>query len=366
MLSPKYLPLKGACPTLGDGMITVKSSVSRLSEVAHKPLRVLMVTGIYPTEQLPHKGTFIKSQADSLVAAGVEVEILHPKPGSVLWRYFWTIAQVWLKTRTKKFDVVHGHYGQWCLFTRLQWFVPVVATFHGSDLLGVPLSNGKSSKLHGLIASASRWLCGHVDAVMVQSEQMKRVTGRESVYVVPTGVDFELFRPMPRAEARAALGWDQDRYYLLFGNDPAILEKGFKLGQAALEHLRAKGVSVELVIAKSLPQTKFVQYMNACNVLFLPSISEGSPCVVKEAMACNVPVVATDVGDVAEVIRRTEGCRVCALDPDELAAGIERALQHSSPTTGRKDIAHLERSVVAERVIEVYNSVIKRYNAKGD
>jgi len=150
-------------------MITVKSSVNKLSQATQKPLRVLIVTGIYPTKDRPHKGTFVKSQVDSLVAASVEVEIIHPKPGPVLLRYLWTIAQIWQKTRTKQFDIINGHYGQWCLFARLQWHTPVVATFLGSDLLGVPLDYGRSSKLHGLNAYISRWLCGHVDAAVVQS-----------------------------------------------------------------------------------------------------------------------------------------------------------------------------------------------------
>ena len=346
-------------------MITVKSSVGTSSQAVQKPLRVLMVTGIYPTEDRPHKGTFIKSQADSLVAAGVEVEILHPEPGPVLLRYFRTIMQVWLKARKHNFDIVHGHYGQWCLFTRLQWSTPVVASFHGSDLLGVPLKNGKYSKLHALTANVSRWLCSRVDAVIVQSEVMKKAAKKEGVFVIPTGVDFELFRPIPRAEARAALGWDQDRYYILFGNDPARPEKGFWLAQAAVEHLHAKGVSVELVIANGLPQTELVQYINASNALMLSSISEGSPCVVKEAMACNIPVVATSVGDVAEVIGQTQGCSVCSHDPGDLAAGVERALQHSGPTTGRIDISHLECSVIAERIIAVYDSVLKKHSVAG-
>lgn len=343
-------------------MITIKPSISRLSQATHKPLRVLMVTGIYPTEQRPHKGTFIKSQVDSLVAAGVEVEVLHSEPGPVLSRYIRTIAQVWQKARTKQFDIIHGHYGQWCLFTRFQWWTPVVASFHGSDLLGVPLGDGKFSKLHALNAHISRWLCSRVDAVIVQSEEMSRAAKGERVFVIPTGVDFELFRPVPRAEARAALGWDQDRYYILFGNDPTIPLKGFKLGQAAVERLQAKGTPIELIVANGLPQTKVVQYLNASNALILPSLCEGSPCIVKEAMACNTPVVATNVGDVAEVIGRTQGCSVCRDDPDDLAAGIERALQHSGPTTGRNDISHLECSVIAERVIAVYESVLKKHN----
>ena len=103
-----------------------------------------------------------------------------------------------------------------------------------------------------------------------------------------------------------------------------------------------------------------MQYINASNALILSSSLRGVAQLVKEAMACNVPVVATYVGDVAEVIGRTEGCSVCLHDPDELAAGIERALQHTGPTTGRADISHLECSIVAQRVIAVYEHALKK------
>ena len=86
---------------------------------------------------------------------------------------------------------------------------------------------------------------------------------------------------------------------VLFANDPAIPRKNFALAQTAIERLRAKGISAELVIANGLPQTTVVQYINASNVLLLPSLIEGSPNIVKESMACNVPVVA----------RRIEGAR---------------------------------------------------------
>src|SRR5438477_8978526 len=113
------------------------SSISSNPQASEKPIRVLMVTGVYPTEQSPHAGTYIKSQVDSLIAAGLEVEVIHPKPGPVSLRYARAIAQVFLKTLTGRFDVVHGHYGLWCLTARMQWTTPVVASFLGSDLLGV-------------------------------------------------------------------------------------------------------------------------------------------------------------------------------------------------------------------------------------
>ncbi len=321
---------------------------------------VLMVTGVYPTEQLPHLGTFIKSQVDSLIAAGLEVEVIHPKPIPVLLRYAEAAIQVFFKTLTGRFDAVHGHYGLWCLAARMQWTTPVVASFMGDDLLGTVKADGSYSNKSALVVWISRWLCHRVDAVIVKSAGMKKSLSGGSIFVIPNGVDFELFHPIPRAEARAALGWDQDRYYVLFGNDPKIPVKNFPLAQAAIESLHNRGMPAEQVVASGLPQTKLVQYINASNALILSSIAEGSPNIVKETMACNVPVVSTDVGDVSRVISRTEGCSVCPHDPDALATALEQALRHTEPTTGRADIMHLDRSVVAKQVIAVYEQVISK------
>src|SRR6266699_1399492 len=324
-----------------------------------KAYRVLMVTGIYPTEERPHAGTFIKSQADSLVEAGLEVEVIHPKPGPVPIRYASATIQVFLKTLTGNFDIVHGHYGLWCLAACMQWTTPVVASFLGDDLLGTPTADGGFSKKSRLVVHISRWLCRHVKAVIVKSEEMRQATFMEkNIFVIPNGVDVALFRPAPRSEARAALGWKQDAFYVLFGNDPQIPRKNFALAQAAIKCLRARGISAELVVANGLPQTQVVQYINACNVLILPSLIEGSPNIVKETMACNVPVVATDVGDVSRVIGHTKGCNVCPFEPEALAAALEEAIRHRGPTTGRTDIGHLERRVVTQDVIAIYEQAL--------
>jgi teichuronic acid biosynthesis glycosyltransferase TuaC len=329
--------------------------------VTKKPLRVLMVTGVYPTEHNPHAGTFIKSQTDSLIAAGLEIEVLHPRPGPSPLRYALATAGVFLKTLTGRFDIVHGHYGLWCLTARMQWTTPVIGSFLGDDLLGTVTADGGHSKKGAFVVQVSRWLCRHLDAVIVKSEGMKAALGQQDrVYIIPNGVDFDLFYPLPRAEVRAALGWDLDRYYVLFGNDPAIAVKNFPLAQAAIECLRARGLDAELVVAKGLPQTTVVQYINACNALILPSIAEGSPNIVKETMACNVPVVATNVGDVAQVIGRTQGCSVCDSNPEALAAGLEQALLLRGPTTGRRDIQHLDSATVAQQVIAVYTQVTQK------
>jgi glycosyltransferase involved in cell wall biosynthesis len=336
-----------------------------MCSIIGKPSRVLMVTGNFPTEELPQPGVFIKSQVESLVAAGLEVEVIHPKPGRpVPVRYASATVRVFTKALTGHFDIVHGHYGLWCLVARLQWTTPVVASFLGSDLLGTPTADGSYSKKAALVALISRWLCQRVDAVIVKSEGMKKAALGDPIFVIPSGIDFELFRPISRAEARAALGWNQDRFYVLFGNNPRDPNKNFPLAQAAVARLRERDLSAELVVANGLPQTQVVLYINASNALILPSISEGSPNIVKESMACNVPVVATDVGDVSQVIGHTKGCTVCPADPGALAMALEEALLRAEPTTGRADTTHLERSVIAGQIIEVYQLVKRQKNRK--
>lgn len=339
-----------------------KASIVYVQDKPQKPLRVLMVTGVYPTVECPHAGTFIKSQVDSLRAAGLEVEVLHPKPGPSWLRYSVAAIQVFCKTLTKRFDIVHGHYGLWCLLARLQWTTPVIASYLGDDVLGTVTIDGTYSSKGRFVAAISHKLCYLVDAVIVKSEQMKQKirTSQQKIFVIPNGVNFSQFHPIPRSEARTVLGWDQDRYYVLFGNNPNIPVKNFALAHASIEILRAKGIDVELVVATGLPHDSIVKYINASNALILSSKAEGSPNIVKETMACNIPVVATDVGDVASVIGHTEGCSVCTHNAEDLANALQRALEHKGPTTGRQDIHHLDSATIAQRVIAVYQQAINK------
>jgi len=242
----------------------------------------------------------------------------------------------------------------------MQWTTPVVASYLGDDLLGTIQAKGSYSKKSLLVIRVSQWLGKHTEVVNVKTEQMKKASLREDAFVLPDGVNFDLFQPQPREEARALLGWDQEYYYVVFANNPAIPVKNFPLAQETIKCLHRRGIDAELVVANGLPQSTVVQYINASNVLILTSIAEGSPNVVREAMACNVPVVATDVGDLASVLAKTEGCSVCPHNANALAEGLEKALKYTGRTTGRDDTAHLAIQELVKQVEEMYELALER------
>src|SRR4029077_2572018 len=194
----------------------------------------------------------------------------------------------------------------------------------------------------------------------VQSQEMCDALPKGTVFVIPHEVDFNTFKPTNREQARATLGLRRDRKYLLFAANPKIPVKRFPLAQAVARHLAGRDPAIELLVVYKEPQERLALYMSACDALLFPSYQEGSPNVVKQAMACNLPIVATDVGDVRQIIGNCQGCYVCGPSTDEFSARAGQILVDRDRTTGRDHIRHLDSLSVAKQVIGVYEHVIRR------
>lgn len=319
-------------------------------------MRALIATAMYPSPARPAFGTFVRTQVEALRDIGVDIRLFVLEGSNRKAMYGRAVPQLRrLLREDSSIDLVHAHYGLVGMVARAQRQVPVVVTFHGDDLLGSVGPDGRIIARSRVIASASRRLAGTVDAVIVQSEQMAaRVPAGASVHVIPHEVDLELFRPEPQASARAALGLDPHRPMVLFAASPAIAVKRFPLAADAVRRLRERLPEVELLIVHEETQRQLVRYLSACDALVLTSYQEGSPNVVKQAMACGLPVVATPVGDVPELLRGVSGCAVVAPDADAVADALHRVLDPPRRTAGRERVQHLRSDIVAGRVLEVY------------
>jgi teichuronic acid biosynthesis glycosyltransferase TuaC len=323
-------------------------------------MRTLVVTAIYPSAERPAFGTFVRTQVESLARVGVDVDVLVLDGRNRKLIYPKGMVQLRRRIAAGRIDLVHAHYSFAGVVARTQRRLPVVVTYHGDDLLGTVDERGRTRAWSRGVVALGRLLAELVDGVIVQSEEMARTLRRRDVHVIPHEVDFEVFRPVARVRARALLGLDPSRRYVLFASPPQIPVKRYPLAHAAVERLRASDPSVELRVVHTETQHRLALYMSACDALVFPSFQEGSPNVVKQAMACNLPIVATDVGDVRQVIGGTRGCFVCDPDAAVIAERLAGILARRERTDGRERVRHLDGEHVARRVLGVYEDVLAR------
>ena len=323
-------------------------------------MKVLVATAIYPTLENPAFGAFVRTQVDSLRRAGLDLDVLvlRGRPRKMI--YAKGIVQLHRRLATEPISLVHAHYGYVGMVARTQWTVPVVVTYHGDDLLGTVGPDGKIRKLSRWIAAAGGLLARTVDAVIVQSEQMASKIDHPNVHIIPHEVDLQTFQPMPQQQARELLGLDPTRKYLLFAANPRIPVKRFPLAHAVAQRLASRDSRVELLVVHRETQQRLALYMNACDALVFPSYQEGSPNIVKQAMACNLPIVATDVGDVRKIIGSTDACMISEPEVEAFAEAASSLLVRSERTSGRQQVMHLDGAKVARQVIDVYDSCFRR------
>lgn len=325
-----------------------------------RSIRVLMITCGWPQPGQPQTTHFIKRQARFLGDAGIDVDVF-PFRGQ---RNPVNYLGAWLRVRPRlsraRYDLVHAQFGQSGLLA-LPKRLPLVVTLRGSDILGIVGQEARHTRLGQLLPALSRAVVRRADAVVAVSDHMlAHIPAGTPVTVIPSGLDLELFRYTPRAEARRRVGLPLDRPLVLFAGNPALPRKRFDLTRRAMEVL-CREHAAELVVAWGVPHSDIPLYMSACDALVFTSMQEGSPNVVKEALACGLPVVSVRVGDVAQRIGGVEGCELCEdEDPETIAAALARVLRRTARVDGLAAVRHLDERVLTARLIELYGEVLDR------
>lgn len=332
---------------------------ARRRETPEGTPRVLMVTSEWPTPGFPRTTNFIKRQAEFLQTAGVAVEVFAFRGGRNPYNY----AAAWARLRPRlhagHYDLVHAQFGQSGLLA-LPKQLPLVVTFRGSDVLGiVGDADGRYTRVGQVLQRASRFVARHADAVIVVADHMRHsLNTRAPVHVIPSGLDLDLFRPIPRDEACRQLGFDPRERRVLFVGRQDQARKRYTLARESVDRLNER-LAATLIVGWGVPHEKIPVYMSACDALIVTSMQEGSPNVVKEALACNLPVVSVAVGDVPERLLGVDGCEVCADErPETIAAALERVLLRGGRIEGRVAVQHLDERLLTGRVIEIYRSVL--------
>lgn len=284
---------------------------------------------------------FIVEQADAVRQAGAEVAFFGVT-GKGLKGYLSSLPE--LKRAIAEFrpDVIHAHYGLCGLLANMQRRIPVVTTYHGSDI------NEKAVLPFSRIAML---LSAH--NIFVSRKNIDRAGAKRKFSLIPCGIDVP--KLVSREQARADLGLDSGNKYVLFAGAFDNKVKNYPLAKAAMD-IVPDAMLVEL---KGYDRAGVTRLMCAADAILMTSFTEGSPQVIKESMACGLPVVSVEVGDVAELTAGVPGCYVCRRNPSNLAECLKAAVRFGR-TEGRQRI--LERGLtndkVAQKLIDIYKSII--------
>jgi len=322
-------------------------------------LNVLYVTSEWPTEDNPHWVPFLTQEVEYLQKKNIVVDVYHFRGKKHPFRYLYSWMDFHIRYDFQRYDLIHAIFGQSGLVA-LPAPIPLVITLHGSDLQGWIGNNGEFTLAGKLLQRLSRFVARHAQEVIVVSPHLAKFLPRGVKYhVIPGGINLELFKPIPMAEARIRLNLPPNRRLVLFPADPKNPIKRYPLAEAACSYLESE-VELEIIPLINIPHHKVPEYMNACDLMLLTSRHEGSPTVVKEALACNTPIVSVDVGDVKKWISQVEGCMLCMDDEVEtISAAIKQVLDRQQRVNGRKVVAPLSLENTIERIISVYTAAVK-------
>jgi len=303
-------------------------------------VRILAVTNIWPAPDAPHWGRFVEQQIKTLRQTGIEVDLLYVNRRAEGMLAYANLPGMLRKAVDQfKPHLVHVMYGG--IMARIVTLVvrdrPVMVTFHGSDLLGQPFERPLRRFFAAGGALASRQAARQCDGIVVVAghliDKLPKVIPRSRVQVIPCGIDLDLFKSQDQERCRHLLGWAQDSFHVIFQatGDPV---KRPELALAAIDRLRDQGVKVELHFLRGVSYEQVPVWLSAGDALLVTSYHEGSPTIVKESLACSLPIVSVPVGDIPRMIQGLKGCHLSAADAMELAGKLQEVRMHPSRIAG--------------------------------
>ena len=286
---------------------------------------------------------FVQEQAESLKILGIQIDYFLISGKGILGylKYYSSFMNM---IKDKKYDLVHAHYGLSGLLATLQKKTPVIVTFHGSDV------NIKKNLPFSLLASRlSR------NNIFVHSSLARRlkVSGK-NIHIIPCGVNLDIFSPIDKWVAREKLGWQKNKNYILFSSGFHNPVKNAALAKSALKSI---DLEVKLIELKGYTKQQVCQLMNAADLLLITSFSETGPIVVKEALACNCPIISTNVGDVKSITKKIDNCFVTSYNPNEIGEKIRIMLASGLRSNGRIFMKSYGFDKVAQKIKMVYVNI---------
>ena len=335
--------------------------------MTHKTIKILYVTNMYPDRPGSYSGIFIKREIDELQKLGLSIDYLLINGKENKLSYL-NLFSIWKKLK-QQYDVLnvqHSFLLPHVLFLKkiLQLDIPVVFTLHEGELG----KNEKEKNLYLSLAHSKFWrrpLYRRVDLIIAKNIDVYQNLGVTTNCIeIPTGVDTELFKPIDKQIARTNLQLSDADVILFFPADRNRPEKNFTFVEGLVPELKKMLKTEVVLISGPQPYEKMIWLYNAADLIVFPSLHECSPVVIKEAMACNRPIVTSNVGDIKRVVGNTNGCYVLdGWDAKEYLLKIGEALKLQS-TQGRKTLFDqgYDWPTIGKKIYDAMVNIIDSYS----
>ncbi len=307
--------------------------------------------------------TIVKNQGESLQKIGIEIEYFQII-GKGLISYLKHINKLKRYLLIKQYNIIHAHYvlSGWVALISGGRKSPLILSLMGDDAYGSYNSYGNLELKSIFLIILSKIIQPFINRIIVKSKNIaETVYVKKRLVIIPNGVDLTTFYKIQKIDARRQLKLEVAKRYLLFISDLSDSRKNFNLLKTV--YIESAIPNLEIITPYPIEHDILPLYYNAADVMVFTSTAEGSPNVIKEAMACNCPIVSTDVGDVRWVLGDTKGCYLTSFNPEDVAHKIIEALEFSEKfdrTKGRERIIELglDSESVAKKIVEVYNKVL--------
>lgn len=287
---------------------------------------------------------YITEQVEAIREKGVEIEYFFISGKGIL--SYLTAYKAFIGC-IRKFtpEIIHAHYGLSGLFANLQRKIPVITTYHGSDI------NFRRIRPFSMLASRlSKY------NIYVSIKLATLACSKKNYQVIPCGIDLDKFYPIDKKLARERLELDHDIVTALFSGS---FTNKIKNATLAFEAIKRCHKNIDLIELKDYSREEVNLLFSASDFALMTSLMEGSPQFIKEAMACNCPIVSTRVGTVAEIINDTEGCYITSFDAGEVCENFSKAIHFGRRTNGREKMALYDNRSIADKIINLYKSTIR-------
>ena len=288
-----------------------------------------------------------KNQGESLRRRGHEVDY-YAINGKGIWGYFTNLINLREKIYSKQYNIIHAHYLYSGLLVGIATRKIFILSLMGSDVYTRKI-------FHRFIIYSLRYFCKI--KFIVKSEEMKKLTKLKNAFVLPNGVNTEVFVEHTRNQSLDLMNFNKNKKHVIFLGDPKNFIKNYSLANKVFQRLNNKNIDTHLITKFDHERLPFL--FSAADLLLFTSHFEGSPNIIKEAMACNCPIVSTDVGDVKRNLINTRNCSVVKPSPEIMADEVIKILAVGGRSTGRVEIfkKQLDSNSIAIKLEILYKSV---------